>query len=198
MPPLCTVGIGLAIGDPGIWTASAILFVTNLVAIAASATVVFTALRLRPRRSRAGRSGLFLVTGLVVALAFVLVPSAIGVAQRNNAQAKSLEFADTVSSTVAEVLAARVPDSRLVGVERSRQGSTLELRVTAQVAGVPSLAEVGAIQAEIATRLGSTVHLVFVGQPVVVLDPAATPTPTPIPTPTPTLKASPPSTAHAM
>ena len=193
VPPLCTVGIGLAIGDPGIWTAAGILFVTNLVAIAASATVVFTALRLRPRRSRAGRSGLFLVTGLVVALGFVLVPSAIGVAQRHTAQTRSLEFADTVSSTVAKVLAARLPGSTLVAVERSRQGSTMELRVTAQVADVPSLADVSSIQTEVATRLGSSVHLIFIGQPVVVLDPlasqlpspASSPTPTPTPAPTP-------------
>ena len=152
--------------------------ITNLVAIAASATVVFTALRLRPRRSRAGRSGLFLVTGLVVALAFVLVPSAIAVAQRNSAQARSLEFADTVSSTVAKVLAARLPGSTLVAVERSRQGSTMELRVTAQVADVPSLADVSSIQTEVATRFGSPVHLVLIGQPVVVLDPFASAAPT--------------------
>jgi uncharacterized membrane protein len=193
LPPLCTVGIGLALGDPGVSTAAGILFVTNLVAIAASATVVFTALHLRPRRSRAGHSGLFLVTGLVVAIAFVLVPTAIGVAQQNTATTRSLQFADTVSSTVADVLAARLPGSTLVGVERTRQGTTLDLRVTAQVTNLPSLVEVGAMQAEIATRLGAAVHMVLVAQPVVELDPlasqppspASSPTPTPTPAPTP-------------
>ena len=192
MPPLCTVGIGLALGDPGIWQAAGILFVTNLVAIGASATVMFTALRLRPRRSRAGHSGLFLAIGLVIALGFVLVPTAVGVAQQNTAQARSLQFADTVSSTVADVLAKRLPDSTLVSVERSRQGSTLELRVTAQIVSVPSLAAIDTVQSDVAARLGGTVHLVFVGVPVVLLDPASpppspslTPSPTPPPPPTP-------------
>jgi uncharacterized hydrophobic protein (TIGR00271 family) len=154
MPPLCTVGIGLALGDPGIWQAAGTLFVTNLVAIGASATVVFTALRLRPRRSRAGHSGLFLAMGLVIALGFVLVPTAVGVAQQNSAQARSLQFADTVSATVADVLAKRLPDSTLVSVERSRQGSALELRVTAQIVSVPSLAEIDTVQADVAGQLG--------------------------------------------
>ena len=199
MPPLCTVGIGIALGDPGVWQAAGILFITNLVAIGASATVVFTALRLRPRRSRAGHSGLLLATGLVLALGFVLVPTAIGVAREHSAQIIGQQFADTVGSTVADVLASRLQDSTLVSVERSRQGSTLELRVTAQVASVPSLDAVSAIQADIANRLGRPIHLLFVSVPVVVLDPASPappsaipiPTPTPAPTPTPTPVASP-------
>jgi uncharacterized hydrophobic protein (TIGR00271 family) len=217
MPPLCTVGIGLALGDPGVWTAAGILFATNLVAIAAAATVVFTGLRLRPRRSRAGRSGLFLASLLVIALAFMLVPTAIGVARQNTAQAQSLQFADTVNSTVADVLAARLPDSHVVSVERSRQVSTLELRVTAEVAKVPSLAEVGAIQAEIATRLGRASHVILIAEPVVEIDPSrsvapstapapspspapapsGSPTATPMPTapPTPASKPSPPNTS---
>jgi uncharacterized hydrophobic protein (TIGR00271 family) len=194
LPPLCTVGIGLALGDPGVSTAAGILFVTNLVAIAASATMVFTALHLRPRRSRAGHSGLFLVTGLVVAIAFVLVPTAIGVAQQNTATTRSLQFADTVSSTVADVLAARLPGSTLVGVERTRQGTTLDLRVTAQVTNLPSLVEVGAMQAEIATRLGAAVHMVLVAQPVVELDPLASQPPSPASSPTPTPAPTPAST----
>ena len=194
MPPLCTVGIGLALGDPGVWQAAGILFVTNLVAIGASSTVVFTALRLRPRRSRAGHSGLFLAIGLVIALCFVLVPTAVGVAQQNSAQARSLQFADTVSATVADVLAKRLPDSTLVSVERSRQGSALELRVTAQIVSVPSLAEIDTVQADVTGQLGETVHLVFVGVPVILLDPASpppSPTPAPTPTPTPTPTAAP-------
>jgi len=147
----------------------------------------------------------------------MLVPTAIGVARQNTAQAQSLQFADTVNSTVADVLAARLPDSHVVSVERSRQGSTLELRVTAEVAKVPSLAEVGAIQAEIATRLGRASHVILIAEPVVEIDPSrsvapstapapspspapapsGSPTATPMPTapPTPASKPSPPNTS---
>ena len=201
VPPLCTVGIGLALGDSGIWMSAGTLFATNTVAIIASATIVFTQLRLRPRRSRAGHSGLALAGGLVVALGFVLVPSAVSLAQQSKAAASNTQFADTVSRTVVDVLAARLPSSQLVDVQRTVTGSVLELRVTAEVAQAPSPAQVAGIQADVATRLKRTVHLVIVGLPVVEIDsvstaapsaipeptatPESTPTPTPEPTPTP-------------
>jgi uncharacterized hydrophobic protein (TIGR00271 family) len=202
VPPLCVVGIGLALGDAGIWMSAGILFATNAVAIPAAAAVVFTVLHLRPRRSRAGHSGLVLAGGLVVALGIVLVPSAISLAQQSQAAARTSQFADTVSLTVADVLATRLPGSRLVDVQRTVAGSVLELRVTAEVAEAPSTAQVAVIQADVATRLKRTVHLVVVGLPVVEIDsvstaapsalpepsltPTATPSPTPEPTPTPT------------
>ena len=208
VPPLCTVGIGLALGDAGIWMSSGTLFATNTVAIIASATIVFTQLRLRPRRSRAGHSGLALTGGLVVALGFVLVPSAVSLAQQSEAAATSAQFADSVSRTVADVLAARLPGSQLVDVQRTVVGSVLELRVTAEVAEAPSTAQVADIQADVATRLKRTVHLVVVGLPVVEIDavstaapsaipePTATPEPTPTPTPEPTPTPTPAPTMH--
>ncbi|MGH2512290.1 MAG: DUF389 domain-containing protein, partial [Candidatus Limnocylindrales bacterium] len=116
MPPLCSIGIGLALGDQGIWSGAGILFATNIVAIVASATVVFKALHLRPRRSGAGSSPLVLAAALVAATTFVLVPSAISLAQQNQATVLSAQFADSLSSTVAAVLTERLPGSRLVDV----------------------------------------------------------------------------------
>ena len=205
MPPLCTIGIGLALGDSGIWTSAATLFATNVVAIVASATIVFAGLRLRPHRSRGRHYGILLVTGLAASLAFVLVPSAVGLAQQRESSNRSLQFADSLSSTVVDVLAARLPSSRLVSVERHLTGATLELRVTADVAAVPSIASAAQIEADIAERLGRNVRLVFVAVPVVELDPQATPspapsaepssaptdTPSPVPTPTPSPSPSP-------
>ncbi len=191
IPPLCTVGIGIAMGDQGITIGAATLFVTNLVAITAAATVMFAALRLRPRRSRTAHYGILLTSGLVIALVFVLVPTAVGVAQQRQLAAGRQAFADSVSSAVADSLQARVPGATLVSVERSTQQGTLQLRATVEAATMPSLVAVRAIQADVARRLGRPVHVVFVGLPVVELDPSAptpapTPTPTPAPTPTPT------------
>ena len=179
MPPLCTIGIGLALGDTGIWTSATELFATNVVAIVASATIVFAGLRLRPRRSRGSHYGILLVIGLVGAIGFVLVPSAVGLAQQRESSNRNLQFADSLSSTVVDVLAARLPSGRLVSVERHLTGSTLELRVTADVAAVPSITSVAEMEADIGKRLGRDVHLVFVAVPVVELDPQVTPSPAP-------------------
>ncbi len=183
MPPLCTIGIGLALGDTGIATSATELFTTNVVAIVASATIVFAGLRLRPRRSHGSHYGILLVTALVAALAFVLVPSAVGLAQQRETSNRNSQFADSVSSTLVDVLAARLPSSRLVSVERHLTGPTLELRVTADVAAVPSIQLVAQIQGDVGERLGRDVHLIFVAIPVVVFDPQATPNPTPSPVP---------------
>ena len=187
MPPLCTVGIGIAMGDQGIATGAGTLFVTNLVAITAAATGMFAGLRLRPRRSRTAHYGILLTSGLVIALVLVLVPTAVGVAQQRQLAAGRQAFADSVSSAVADSLQARVPGATLLGVERSTQQGTLQLRITVEAAPMPSLVAVRAIQADVARRLGRAVHVVFVGLPVVELDPnAPTPSPTPSPTPAPT------------
>lgn len=190
MPPLCTIGIGIAMGDQGIATGAATLFVTNLVAITAAATVLFAGLRLRPRRSRTAHYGILLTSGLVIALALVLVPTAVGVAQQQQLAAGRQLFADSISSAVADALQARVAGATLLGVERSTQRGTLELRISAEVEAMPSLDGVRAIQADVARRLGRPVHIVFVGLPVVELDPAA-PSPSPVPTPSPAPTPSP-------
>jgi photosystem II stability/assembly factor-like uncharacterized protein len=139
-----------------------------------------------------------LAGGLVIALGFVLVPSAASLAQQSETAARNAQFADSVSQTVSNVLAARLPGSRLVDVQRTVEGSVLQLRVTAELVEAPSNAQVADIQTDVATRLGRTVHLVIVGLPVVEIDsvstaapsplpePTQTPTPTPAPTPTPT------------
>ena len=197
MPPLCTIGIGLALGDSGIWTGSATLFATNLVAIGAAAALVFAVLRLRPRRSRSRPYGVLLGIGISAALAVVLIPSAIEVAQQVRATTRTNQFADTVSSTVASVLAERLPGSTLVSVERDVVNGTLTLRVTAEVAEVPTLTDVRTIETDVAGALNRPVSIVLVGLPVTILDPAASssPEPTAVPTPSPTVVPTPTPTA---
>lgn len=50
MPPLCTVGIGLALRRPDVWAGALLLFLTNFVAITFAGIVVFAMLGFRPRQ----------------------------------------------------------------------------------------------------------------------------------------------------
>ncbi len=191
MPPLCVVGIGLALDDQGVWGGAGVLFATNLVAIGVAASVVFAALRLRPRRSRSAPYGVVLGIASAVALAAALVPAAVEVAQQRQATTRSVQFADTVSSTVADALAEDLPGSILVDVARHQQGSTLMLQVTAQVSQVPSLAQVRSLQADVTSRLKRPVQLVLISLPMVIVDPNASSPPSPTVSPAATATATP-------
>lgn len=75
VPPLCSVGIGVALGSPTVALGALLLFITNLVAIVFASAIVFLLLGIRPpqrpERQRWLRQGL---TISLVSLAIVSVP----------------------------------------------------------------------------------------------------------------------------
>jgi uncharacterized membrane protein len=80
MPPLCTIGVGLALDRMDIAGGAGLLFVTNAVAIAFAATLVFFALGFGPKpitiANRLPRSLIFaalLTVSLMVPLTYVSV-----------------------------------------------------------------------------------------------------------------------------
>jgi len=71
VPPLGVVGVGLAMGDPGIAGGGGLLFITNLIAITLAGSVTLLLLGFRPT-ARAERE-VHLRYGLVVSLALLVV-----------------------------------------------------------------------------------------------------------------------------
>lgn len=215
MPPLCTVGIGLAIEDRGVWGGAILLFATNLAAIVFTAGMVFWTLGLGPRR-RNGYPVRQAAIGLlpIVFLAFTL----FGLTARAVGEARESESLwDASTAALAQVL----PGSELTDLRRSNgPDGAVNLHLTIRTPIEPSLADAEALQALIAQRRQKKVALVLVSIPAIVLDPAHPPardvtvaiptrantpdstvtpaqtstptpsppaTPTPLPTPTPIL-----------
>lgn len=202
MPPLCTVGIGLAIEDRGVWGGALLLFTTNLAAIVFTAGMVFWALGLGPQRGRNGYPVRQAVVGLVpIALLgftlFGLTARAVGEAR----EAESLWDASNVA--LAEVL----PGSELTDLRRSNgPDGALNLQLTIRTTIEPTVADAEAIQSLIAQRRQKKIALVLMSVPVIVLDPlhppardvtvpiptrVSTVVPTPSPTPSPAPAATP-------
>jgi uncharacterized hydrophobic protein (TIGR00271 family) len=193
-PPMCTIGIGLALGDWNIAGGGLLMFITNGITIAASAMFIFWALGFRRRRKedegRIPRS--MLITSLLTMLLFVPLGW------------QSYQFVQDANLT-REINLVVTEEVGLLGAELSDMDwlefeDVYNITVTILVSG--PLVEFGyedslQLQENIAVRLQETVALkvnkIFANK----LDPAIPPTPTPTmttgPSPTPTETQVPPT-----
>ena len=154
MPPLAVVGFGMATGQRAIWMGALTLFVTNFVAIAASAAVMARLYgfgsRLSPRQTRLQA---WLVAGLMVVLAVPLAWALRDIA----AEAAAMR---EVRRAIAEVLGEEV---RLTGLEVRPEAGALRVEAVAVAPGFAPDAR-RRVEAEVQRRTGRavTLHLVQV------------------------------------
>lgn len=185
MPPLCSVGIGIALNDGSLARGAGLLFLTNLVAITSAALAVFAALGLRSN----GFASTMLHTALGAAGLVIITAALVGLTVRTVNDARSDE---RVRKVVSSQLEAVFPGSELLSMDRKQAGDSLEIRVRVQVPEGVSVEQVRTLQENIADDLRRGVQLTFVGVPTLKLDavqPEASRTPAP-PSPTPTAQAT--------
>ena len=183
MPPVCTVGVGIALGISQIALGAALLFLTNLAAISLAGIVVFAALGFRPQNIKdtwhhIPRS-LFASAGLVLITAIPLVILTLRLVE----QAQLTQ--DVRQAVITEI--AYLPDAQLVDVAIENNDDTLHLTVTVRTSRQPNYTQVVALQKAIAARLQRTIALQLIVVPTTKLDPLVPPTHTPTATPGPSL-----------
>ena len=195
MPPLATIGIGMAMNRWDVAGGALLLFLTNAVTIAFASTLVFF---LRGFSARFHREGRLMPRGLVVSAVLVtvlLVPLTFFSVKFFREAAENRMINVVITEEVE-----KVNDSDLVGMNIIRQEGGLSLELTMRSSDPIKYEQVVALQESIATRLNRTVSLkvehVFAEE----LDPLVPPTPTftltatstglPAPTSTPTLRPS--------
>ena len=193
MPPLCTIGVGLALGRwDDVSSGALLLFLTNAVTIASSAIFVFLALGFVPRRQKDEVGWISRSVYISVGLsALLLIP--LGV--------QSYQFVQDANqnsqiSTVVQQEIRKLPDAELVELDtrpvletvEEEVVESIEIEITLRVPPDNQLDYDGtlALQEAIAGGLAS------VGQPVRLiinqimaarLDPLSPPTPTSTPLP---------------
>jgi uncharacterized hydrophobic protein (TIGR00271 family) len=177
MPPLCTVGIGIALGDPEVTLGALLLFITNAVTITFAANLVFFVLGFSPRpRNHSGRVPRSLVFSafLTASLLFPLTYLSVQFFQ----QATEIRM---VESVVREEVS-RINRAELIELEINRTGSSLVMNITLRTLLPLRHADSIELQSAIAGRLQEpvelTVNQVFASR----LDPKDPPTHTPTPT----------------
>ncbi len=204
MPPLCVVGIGLALGEWRVAGGALLLFFTNAVAIAFASMLVFYALGFAPQNllnahtvrdlPRSLRLSAALAALLFVPLAFL---GARFVGQASESR--------LINQVVQEEV--RRMGGELSGLEAQTNGDVLHLTLTIRTLRPLHYEDSVILQERIATRLQRRVSIVVnqvlaaqldpLNPPTLTPTPTATLTPTPGPsaTPTPTPTATPTATA---
>ena len=196
MPPLCTIGVGLALDRMEIAGGAGLLFVTNTVAIAFAATLVFFALGFGPKpitaTNRLPRSLIFAAL-LTVALMIPLTYVSVNFVQDATEQR---QIEDVVQEEVEKIL-----EAELVELKIERMGEVLSMDMTLRTARPLYYQDSISLQEAIAGRLQEPVELlinsVIVSQLDPKIPPTFTPTPTVGPSPTATRTATPTKTATA-
>ncbi len=190
MPPLCTVGVGIAMGRWDVAGGALLLFVTNAVTIAFAAMLVFSALGFGVTRE----DGRIVPRALVVTASFTLVLliplTWISVRFFRDATDNRL-IEDVVKLEVAQYKA------ELASFDVLNQDNTLHITLTIRTSEPLRYEDVIQLQKDIALRLQKPVSVIvnqiFASRldplipPTLTITPTFTSTPTPVTsTPTPT------------
>jgi len=192
MPPLCTVGIGIAMNRWDVAGGAALLFITNAVTIAFSAMLVFSVLGFTPQRNL--KNGRHVPRALVISAVFTLALLIPLTWMSVNF------FRDATENRLIEVV---VQDevakfnAELTGLQPVQNGDNLHLTMTLRVSRQLRYEDVVALQEEIALRLQRPVSIVVNQIVAAQLDPLVPPTFTVTPTAatyTPTVTATPTAT----
>ncbi len=188
MPPLCTVGVGVAMRRWDVAGGSLLLFITNAVTIAFAAILIFFVLGFVPggRKSRGLPRSL---TASAIFTLMLLIPLT-GLSAYFFKQASKNRQINAVVTAEVEKYGAELTELNI-----NSDGGTLHLDITIRTATRLAYSDVTSIQKEIALHLQEPVAIV-VNQVVAarldpLIPPTFTPTPTPMTmTPTPTLTAT--------
>ncbi len=203
MPPLCTVGIGIAILEPTIIFGALILFLTNLFAISFAGTLVFIAMGFRPKRFEKTWHGIPMNVLIAAILVLCITIPLIFI---------SLQFVRTanLSNEIHNAVLQELPmidEAHLVNITIDSSDSLLspdsviQLIIEIQANSNPSYYQVVQLQENIAKTINRTVSIQLISVPSTRLDPHIPPTLTSTntigPSPTSTLSLTPSYTSSA-
>lgn len=181
-PPLCTIGIGLALGNLPMAGGALLLFLTNTAAIVFAGVLTFFILGFRPSDRRTRWQGLprslVLSAALVLILVIPLVYLSATFVRRGKEEIE-------IRSAVRNILEHK--QASLVSVETTEQDDVLILEITLRSATAFGYEDVVSLQEELATSLQRTLSVQVNVIPSLKLDPLVPPTSTATPTPGPTL-----------
>jgi len=190
MPPVCTVGIGLALQNWQVASGSGLLFITNAVAIAFASGLVFLA-RGFSKEQRFGDTKIHATIWVSTVLVIILLIPLTYFSLRVIRQAEETRLINAV----VEREVALLPNAQLEETSFVNSPEALDLRLTLHTSRSLYWQEIVSLQEAIATGLNRKVSLrveqVLFRELDPMVPPTLTPTLTPGPSATPTLTRTP-------
>jgi uncharacterized membrane protein len=163
MPPLGTVGLGLALGDARVAGGAFLLFAANIAAISLAGVIVFTLLGIRPqiREPEAQEQISRRLIGFIVLLLVIAIP--LGIIMRDVIRDTAEERA------VREILTQYVEakEGRLVNLELERRKADLLVVATVHVIHPLDQETVEDLEALLSAHLDHLVQLEMIVLPVI-------------------------------
>jgi uncharacterized hydrophobic protein (TIGR00271 family) len=179
MPPLCTIGIGLAMGRWDVAAGATLLFITNTITIAFASSLVFYGLGFSgPLLSRSTRLPRTLVVSALVTVVLLGSLSIISYRLVQNAN-ENRQIETVLKEEIAKWKYAQLVEWNVV-----RQGDTLNLNIVVRTLSQLQYQDSVELQKAIADRLQQPVAVVISQVFAARLDPLIPPTPTSTPTAT--------------
>lgn len=174
MPPLCTIGIGIALSRWDIAGGASLLFLTNAITIAFAASLVFFLEGFSPRGQRkTGKLPKSLLTAAVLTGLLLIPLIIVGVRFVNQAQENRL------ISNILETELAEFSGAELVEMNINRSDQEIQLKITVRTNYSLSYSQVVTLQEALVSRLNQPVSLVVDQIRSERLDPLIPPTPSP-------------------
>jgi uncharacterized hydrophobic protein (TIGR00271 family) len=183
VPPLATVGIGIALGQGSIAGGALLLFTTNLVAISAAGGLVFLWLGFRPIPGQESRARVFQggILGTIALLVAVTIPLGILTAQSVREAIVNRELTRAIEAEVGAMAGVELVNWQ--ELPSPPNDDTIHLQVQVRSPRTITYQEVVDLQEGIAGQLQRPVALELSVIPTTRLNPFIPPTPTPTPLP---------------
>jgi len=194
MPPLCTVGIGLAFTNRSIFLGSSLLFLTNLSAISFAGIITFALMGFRLVRRESNTRKIPHSIMLSALFVFIItIPLAILSWNTVSSARFERQVKDVLDAQISSIY-----NAHLVNMDIQDVDGTKKVTATVRTPRTLTFAEVSSVQQMLAAVTQKPIALELVVIPVSSLDTLYPPTPTAfIPTPTSTSTALPTATIAA-
>ncbi|MCA9913737.1 MAG: DUF389 domain-containing protein, partial [Anaerolineae bacterium] len=158
MPPVCTIGLGVAFQNWVLAGGATLLFITNIVFIVVAENVVFLWMGFRPGRQPESERGVVIWWGIIILLLVIVVSLLVTLGQRAS-----------IESRVEQILRTALPPSAAITdvlVEEMDEG-LLHVMLDVRTRGLITPAEVTEYEAALQTALDRPVQLEVAALPVV-------------------------------
>lgn len=156
MPPVCTIGLGLALQQPQLAAGASLLFVTNITFIVVAENIIFLWVGMRPGRRQETRRAVAAWWSVIIGLLVVVVWLIISLSQQA-----------TLDQRIETFLLDRLPQSQFFSIEVTEEDDVVDVLFNVITSELITPARVEVLEDELSTQFERAISLEIVSQSVI-------------------------------